>query len=101
MVRLLVATGELLDIVYGEQLAPIAMAALKTILAEGWRPEWDWSQLSGVEPDQNWRDTWAKIDGWQASSSIKMRGSKRGRCSLPIHVSSNFVLLMRQRPSGS
>ena len=49
MVRLLVATGELLDIVYGEQLAPIAMAALKTILAEGWRPEWDWSQLSGVD----------------------------------------------------
>jgi hypothetical protein len=68
VVRLLAATGELLDIVYGEQLAPIAMAALKAILAEGWRPEWDWSQLSGVEPDQNWRETWAEIEGWQASS---------------------------------
>jgi hypothetical protein len=68
VVRSLAVTGELLDLIYGEQLAPIAMTAIKTVLAEGWRQEWDWSRLSGSRPDNDWRATWAEIDGWESSS---------------------------------
>jgi hypothetical protein len=66
-VRLLAVAGELLDLTFGRNEAPLVMAAVRKILEDAWRSEWDLTQLNGTEPDDDWRATWGEIDGWSAS----------------------------------
>lgn len=68
-IRALAVTGELLDLVFGGAEAPLAMTAMRRLIAHGVGREWDWAKLALDEVDINWRDTWAVIDGWEASST--------------------------------
>lgn len=68
-VRTLTVTGELLDLMFGRLEAPLAMTALRRIIAHGVGREWDWTKLTQDEVDHDWRATWDEIDGWEASST--------------------------------
>ena len=68
-VRALSVAGELLDLMFGGVEAPLAMTAMKRIIAHGVGRTWDWSNLAKDEVDLNWRATWSEIDGWEASST--------------------------------
>ncbi len=68
-VRALSVTGELLDLMFGRTEAPLAMTALKRIIAHGVGREWDWAKLAQDEVDLRWRETWAEINGWEQSST--------------------------------
>jgi hypothetical protein len=68
-IRTLTVTGELLDLMFGGVEAPLAMSALRRIIAHGVGREWDWAKLAKEEADLNWRETWDGINGWDASST--------------------------------
>ncbi len=68
VVRSFAVIGELLDLAFPGNEAALVMTALKRII--GPRPtEWNWASLADEKADGNWRTTWAKIDGWNDSSS--------------------------------
>ena len=68
-VQALAVTGELLDLMFGGAEAPIAMTAMRKIIAHGRRVAWEWAKLDEQPLDADWRKTWADIDGWDASST--------------------------------
>ncbi|WP_109260980.1 hypothetical protein [Hyphobacterium indicum] len=69
VIRSLSVIGEMLDLVFIGDEAGMTMAVLEKVIAKGRREGWDWAELASVQPDENWRETWSKIDGWDASST--------------------------------
>ena len=69
VIRSLAVAGELLDLIFGEQEASLAMTAVRRLIAHGTRSDWNWQSLNNDAPDTDWRKTWSEIDGWDASSS--------------------------------
>ncbi|WP_306015014.1 hypothetical protein [Oceanicaulis sp. MMSF_3324] len=69
VIRSLAVTGEILDLVFVGDEAAMAMALLAKIISKGTADSWDRLKLSETRPDQNWRETWAEIDGWDSSST--------------------------------
>lgn len=61
--------GELLDLVFPDSEAALAMTALKRIVAHGRRGDWVWAELDGTPLDTDWRRTWSDIDGWNDTCS--------------------------------
>lgn len=68
-IRALAVTGELLSLMFQGNEAALAMTALRKIIGHGPNRAWKWAALDEVELDQNWRETWDHIDGWNDSSS--------------------------------
>lgn len=68
-IRALAVTGELLDLMFGGVEAPLAMTALRRVIAHGVGRDWDWSALAQEDLDRDWRTTWSEINGWEASST--------------------------------
>ncbi|SDM57042.1 hypothetical protein [Maricaulis salignorans] len=69
VIRSLANTGELLDLIFVGDEAAMAMALLEKIIAKGTREDWEPLRLGDTKPDLNWRETWDRIDGWDASST--------------------------------
>lgn len=67
-IQSLAVTGELLDLMFGQQEAALAMTALRRLIAHGRGGDWDWQALNKDQPDSDWRETWNDIDGWDANS---------------------------------
>lgn len=69
VIRALAVTGEILDLVFVGDEAAMAMALLEKIIRKGTSGDWNRLNLGETRPDPNWRETWAEIDGWNASSA--------------------------------
>lgn len=67
VVRSFAVVGELLAMTFPGQEAALVMTALKRIIGHGPRQEWRWADLDEDGLDQDWRQTWAEIDGWNDS----------------------------------
>lgn len=67
-VRSLAVIGELLDLMFSEKEAALAMTALRRIINLDSRREWDWTDLNKDQLDTDWRKRWEEIQGWEESS---------------------------------
>lgn len=68
-VSTLAVTGEILDLIFENDEAAMAMTALKEIVAHGIGRTWNWAKLDKVETDKNWRETWADFDAFDKTST--------------------------------
>ena len=69
MIRSFSVIGEMLDMVFIGDEAPMTMSILEKVIAKGRRSGWGWAKLEDVKPDENWRETWSQMDGWNSSST--------------------------------
>ena len=67
-IRTLAVTGELLELLFDEAHARLGMTALRVIISHGNRPDWDWSVPAKADVGPNWREVWARLDGYNDSS---------------------------------
>lgn len=69
VVRSFAVIGEILDLVFPGREAALTMTALKRIVDQAWKPEWSWAALDSQPVDEDWRQTWSEIDGWNDTST--------------------------------